>query len=191
MQIRDRIRELRRVPARELRPHPRNWRTHSDRQRDVLRGVLAEVGYADALLARELPDGSLELIDGHLRAETTPEMLVPVLVLDVDEAEAAKLLATLDPLASLAGSSRDVLAEILAETTTNNGALQTMWDELLVMPAAEFPPDEAPPDQQHERPAVEIPELYQLLVECADEAEQQALFEELSTRGLKLRVVSL
>ena len=53
MQIRDRIRELRRVPARELRPHPRNWRTHSDRQRDVLRGVLAQVGYADALLARE------------------------------------------------------------------------------------------------------------------------------------------
>jgi len=191
MQIRDRIRELRRVPARELRPHPRNWRTHSDRQRDVLRGVLAEVGYADALLARELADGSLELIDGHLRAETTPEMLVPVLVLDVDETEAAKLLATLDPLANLAGMNRDVLAEVLAETTTDNAAVQTLWDELLAATASELPPGEALPEPEKVRPSVEIPELYQLLVECADEAEQQSLYEELSERGLKLRVVSL
>ncbi len=191
MQIRDRIRELRRVPARELRPHPRNWRTHSDRQRDVLRGVLAEVGYADALLARELSDGSLELIDGHLRAETTPEMLVPVLVLDVDESEAAKLLATLDPLANLAGMDRDVLAEILAETTTDNAAMQTLWDELLATTMTELPPAESLPDAEKVRPLVEIPELYQLLVDCADEAEQQALYEELSERGLKIRVVSL
>jgi hypothetical protein len=179
------------VPARELRPHTRNWRTHSDRQRDVLRGVLAEVGYADALLVRELTDGSLELIDGHLRAETTPEMLVPVLVLDVDEAEAAKLLATLDPLANLAGADRDMLAEILAETTTDNGALQTLWDELLAATTPELPPAEMLPDAEKVRPSVEIPELHQLLVDCADEAEQQTLYEELHERGLKIRVVSL
>ncbi len=46
MQIRDRIRELRRVPARELRPNPRNWRTHPDGAARRLRGLLAEVGYA-------------------------------------------------------------------------------------------------------------------------------------------------
>ena len=39
------------------------------------------------------------LVDGHLRAETTPDAIVPVLVLDVDEAEADKILLTLDPLA--------------------------------------------------------------------------------------------
>ena len=106
MQIRDRIKELRRVPVSKLRPHPRNWRTHPDAQRDALRGVLAEVGYADALLARELADGSLQLIDGHLRAETTPEAVVPVLVLDVDEAEADKILLTHDPLAAMAAVVR-------------------------------------------------------------------------------------
>ena len=92
--IRDRIKELRRVPAAQLRPNPRNWRTHSPQQRDALQGILAEVGYAGALLARELADGSLELIDGHLRAETTPDAMVPVLVLDVNEAEANLILAT-------------------------------------------------------------------------------------------------
>jgi hypothetical protein len=42
--------------------------------------------------ARELPDGRLQLIDGHLRAETTLDDVVPVLVLDVIEEEADKLL---------------------------------------------------------------------------------------------------
>ncbi len=100
MKIRDRIKELRRVKASELFASPRNWRTHPQAQQDALRGVLAEVGYADALLARELPDGGLELIDGHLRAETTPDQEVPVLVLDVDQDEANKLLTVLDPLAT-------------------------------------------------------------------------------------------
>ena len=42
------------------------------------------------------------LIDGHLRAETTPDSEVPVLVLDVTAEEADKILLTLDPLAAMA-----------------------------------------------------------------------------------------
>ncbi len=90
MRIRDRIVELRRVPANELRPNPKNWRTHPKAQEEALRGILAEVGYADALLARETPAG-LQIIDGHMRAETTPDQEVPVLVLDLNEEEADKL----------------------------------------------------------------------------------------------------
>ena len=73
MKIRDRVKELRRVRAGELRPHPKNWRTHPAAQRDALRGVLAEIGYADALLARELPDGTLELA-GHGWGENIAEI---------------------------------------------------------------------------------------------------------------------
>ncbi len=107
MHIRDRIKELRRVRASDLRPNPRNWRTHPAVQQDALRGLLAEVGYADALLARELADGTLMLVDGHLRAETTPDAVVPVLVLDLSEAEADKVLLTLDPLAGMATTSSE------------------------------------------------------------------------------------
>ena len=52
--FRDRIVELRRVPARELIANPRNWRRHPARQAAALRGVLEEVGYADALVCGEL-----------------------------------------------------------------------------------------------------------------------------------------
>ncbi|MBX3377522.1 MAG: DNA modification methylase [Phycisphaeraceae bacterium] len=130
MHIKDRIRELRRVRACQLKPNPRNWRTHPKAQREALQGLLAEVGFADALLARELEDGSLELIDGHLRAETTPEMDVPVLVLDVTEAEANVLLASIDPLAALAGADAQKLEELLSSVATSNDAVQAMLDRL-------------------------------------------------------------
>lgn len=130
MQIRNRVRELRRVKAAELVPNPRNWRTHPQAQQDALRGILAEVGYADALLARELPDGTLMLVDGHLRAETTPEQEVPVLVLDIDEAEADKLLLSLDPLAALAETNASSLDALLREVNTGSEGLQQMYSDL-------------------------------------------------------------
>ena len=76
MNIRYRIKELRRVRAGDLRPHPKNWRTHPEEQQNALRGILAEVGIADALLVRETPEG-LQLIDGHLRTDTAPDALWP------------------------------------------------------------------------------------------------------------------
>lgn len=116
--IRDRIVELRRVRAGELQPNPRNWRRHPKRQREALRALLSEVGFADAILARQLEDGSLEIVDGHLRQSMDAEAIVPVLILDVDEAEADKLLATLDPLASMAIADPEALRALLVSVET-------------------------------------------------------------------------
>ena len=130
MKLRNRITGLRMVRASELRPNPRNWRKHPQAQQDALRGVLAEIGYADALIARELPDGSLELVDGHLRAETTPDTEVPVLVTDLDEHEAAKVLATLDPLAAMAEADPAALDALLRDVQTSSEAVATMLEGL-------------------------------------------------------------
>ena len=129
MQIRDRIKELRRVKASDLLPNPKNWRTHPVAQQDALRGVLAEVGYADALIARETPDG-LMLVDGHLRAETTPDSDVPVLILDINEAEADLMLATLDPLAAMAGRDEERVSELLAMVSTDNEGVRSLLANL-------------------------------------------------------------
>lgn len=133
MKIRDRIRELRRVKASELLPNPKNWRTHPKHQRDALQGLLAEIGFANALVARETANG-LMLIDGHLRAETAPGSLVPVLILDVNEAEADKLLATLDPLAAMAGTDSEALTALLHNVTSGNAAVQEMLSGILEPP---------------------------------------------------------
>jgi len=123
MKIKDRIRELRRVPASQLVTNPKNWRNHSAEQTNVLQGLLTEIGLSNALLARELPTGELMLIDGHLRAKTVGEELVPVLVLDVTEAEADKLLATLDPLAAMATADTTYYQNLIAGVQTNNTAI--------------------------------------------------------------------
>jgi hypothetical protein len=186
MKIRNRIKELRRVKAGLLRPHPRNWRTHPAAQQDALRGVLAEIGYADALLARELPDGTLELIDGHLRAEITPEAEVPVLIVDLDDVEAAKLLALHDPLAAMAETDEAMFAELLADVETQSEAVQRLLDGMLGEPGVspESEPDPTPPD-------VDIPDAYQVVVECADEDQQRNVFERLTAEGLKCRLLTL
>jgi len=127
MKIRDRITELRRVRARDLRPNPRNWRTHPPPQVRALRALLDEIGYADVLIARELPDGSLELIDGHLRAkESAPDDLLPVVIVDVTEAEADKLLATLDPLAAMTEVDTRRLKELLERVRSDDEAVQEL-----------------------------------------------------------------
>jgi hypothetical protein len=130
MQIRDRVKELRRVRAGDLAPNPRNWRPHPEAQQNALRGVLAEIGYADALLVRELPDGRLEIVDGHMRAETTPDEIVPVLILDLDNLEADKLMLVLDPLAAMAEANSQSLASLLGEIETQSPAIQKMLDDL-------------------------------------------------------------
>ncbi len=158
MKLRDRIKELRRVKASEILPNPANWRTHPKAQQDAMRGILAEVGIADALLVRETPAG-LQLIDGHLRADVSPDSEWPVLVLDVDEKEAAKLLATFDPLSAMAETDPEKLKELLRQIDVDSEALQQMLAELadeagLQDDGVEIIEDEvpAPPDEATTQP---------------------------------------
>lgn len=183
MKIRDRVKELRRVRASDLAPHPKNWRTHSRYQRDVLRGVLNEIGMAGALLARELPDGSLQLVDGHLRAETTPSMIVPVLVLDLNDAEAEKMLLTHDPLASLAGVDDARLGELLGGVETRSKAVSEMFAKLAreIEDGGELPT----------LPDVEIKPSYQVVVEVDGEAQQREVYERMRAEGFRCRVLTL
>lgn len=183
MKVRDRVKELRRVRAGDLKPHPKNWRTHSRHQQDVLRGVLKEVGMAGALLARELPDGSLQLVDGHLRAGTVPCALVPVLVLDLDDDEAEKVLLTHDPLASLAGVDGARLGELLGTAQTQSNAV----GEMLAKLAREVEDGDALP-----APAdIEIKPSYQVVVEVDGEAQQREVYERMRAEGFRCRVLTL
>ena len=130
MQIRDRIKELKRVKASELVDHAQNWRLHPESQKKALQGVLNDIGFADAVLVRELGDGRYGIIDGHCRKELSGDSDIPVLVLDVDEKEAKKILATLDPLSSMAEMDSVALSSLLAEIETSNADVQSLLDNL-------------------------------------------------------------
>jgi hypothetical protein len=87
------------------------------------------------------------LIDGHLRAETIGEEVVPVLILDVNEIEADKILATLDPLAALAEKDAEQLASLLSGLVEQQDKLASLvWADYEIEPLLSA--DWSPPQKE-------------------------------------------
>ena len=141
--IRNRIKSHRRVRAGDLVPHELNFRLHPDQQKAALQALYQEVGFARSLLAYELPDGRLKLIDGHLRRNLDPDMEVEVEVLDVTEEEARTLLLSIDPLAALAHTQDQLHLRLLELAPPVPADLQAAWQTLA---AAGQPPPPPPRD---------------------------------------------
>ena len=187
MSVRDRILDFRRVPAGELVVHPRNWREHPPQQAAALEGVLAEIGYADALLVRQRSDGRLEIIDGHLRAAITPQQLVPVLLLDVTAEEADKILLTHDPLAALATANGPLLAELIASVDFDSEAVRTMLAGLTESLITVRKPDSV---TQTDSSSL-LERSFQVAIECTDESQQEQLFRRLTHEGYTCRLLTM
>ena len=185
--LKNRIIDHRRVRAAELKPHPRNARTHPPAQRAALNAILAEVGLARSVLAyvadadKHLGDAApLTLIDGHLRQEELRQAEVEVEVLDVTDAEADKLLLTIDPLARLAEYDAELLARLRESVETESNDLAALWASLAERDAAVL-------DELRRRggPEKDVPEEFFVLVRCADEKEQVALLNRFRKEGLE------
>src|SRR5205085_12374851 len=114
--------------AGDLVPHEWNFRVHPALQRAALRTLYEQIGFARSLLAYELPDGRLKLLDGHLRRDLEPDMEVDVEVLDVNDDEARALLLSIDPLAALAQTQEQLHQRLLDLTPTISPELQAAWE---------------------------------------------------------------
>ena len=189
--FRDRVRELRREPAGLLRPHPRNWRRHPAEQSAALEAVLEEVGFAGAVLARECADGTLELIDGHLRAATAADAEVPVLIVDLDEREAELLLAVHDPLAALAATDAATLAALRDRTEAERAEVCDLIDGVLAAAKRTAATIASAAATNDAPPPLAWREAYQIVVECRDEPEQRALYDRLVAEGRACRLIML
>jgi hypothetical protein len=179
--IRNRIKEHRRVRAGDLIPHEFNFRLHPEVQASALRALYREVGFARSLLAYELADGRLKLIDGHLRRDVDPDMEVEVEVLDVSDEEARVLLLSIDPLAELAQQQQQLverLEELVPEVPED---LRAAWEA-----TAQAALEPAPPEsQQHEA----LVEQYLVLITCKNEAEQRDLLRRFTAEGLPCKAL--
>ncbi len=163
-------------------PHEWNFRTHPALQHAALEALYQEVGFARSLLAYELPDGRLKLVDGHLRRDLTPDMEVEVEILDVTEEEAHKLLLSIDPLAALAEQQEQLRARLLELTPTPSPELEAAWHA----------------STEAYRQAVEkgngwgaeaLAEQWYVLVTCRDEQQQVELLGRFKEEGLECKAV--
>lgn len=174
--LRNRIKTHRRVRFGDLVPHELNPRLHPDHQRAALEQLYQEIGFARSLLAFELPDGRLKLIDGHLRASLTPDDILDVEVLDVTEDEARVLLLSIDPLAELVNYDAQLLDRLRQSAEADSRAVQMIWnacreeEKAAAKPAAE---KEIPQNQ------------FFILIACSNEEEQVELLERFTKEGFK------
>ena len=122
---------------------------HPREQQAALAGALAEVGWVGQVLVNRTTG---HVVDGHLRVElaiSRAEPSVPVLYVELTEAEEQLVLATLDPLAAMATAEKDALAALLAGLDTDDAALARMLGELAdehgIHRATLGDPDDIPP----------------------------------------------
>jgi DNA modification methylase len=149
-----------------LLANPANWRLHPKEQQDALAGVLSEVGWVQDIIVNRR---SGHVVDGHLRislALREAARSVPVVYVDLDPAEEALILATLDPLAAMATTDEAKLAELLADITLPDEAELEGLAALLASLGPDEPmtgltdPDDAPAPS--EDPYVKAGDLWTL-----------------------------
>ena len=143
--FKNRVKELRYVDVREIAEHPGNWRDHPGIQADAMRGILGEIGIADALLAYESAraGGKLVLIDGHLRKNLAPGVW-PVLVVDLDDDEASYALATHDPVAAMALTDKAAWVALRESIAVSDEAVAAMLADVGELPPELRPAEEEP-----------------------------------------------
>src|SRR5262245_5739983 len=180
--IRNRIKAHRRVRAGDLVPHEFNFRLHPEMQKAALQALYQEVGFARSLLAYELPDGRLKLIDGHLRRDLDPDMEVDVEVLDVTDEEARVLLLSIDPLAALAESQEQIYQRLLELAPPVPEEVQAAWRAAAEASLASI-------DQGSGEDVAEGPEQYLVLIKCRDEKQQGELLARLHGEGLECKAL--
>lgn len=131
----------------ELEENPSNWRKHPEAQVQGLEAVIADVGWAGALLYNEATG---RLIDGHARKKLPAELAVdgkiPVLVGSWTEDQERLILATLDPLAGMAEADIVALAELLEGVQSDDERIASLLasigeDQIGIQPDApeDFP----------------------------------------------------
>lgn len=112
-----------RTPA-ELEDNPSNWRQHPEAQTAGLEAVIADVGWAGALLYNEETG---RLIDGHARKKLPADLAVdgrvPVLVGSWTEEQEKLILATLDPIAGMAEADVQALASLLGAIESEDASI--------------------------------------------------------------------
>ncbi len=136
---------------RKLVPHPDNWRRHGAGQQRALASVLGEVGLVQSVIVNRITN---HLLDGHLRAELAlaqGQPTIPVVYVELSEAEERVILASLDPIAAMAGADREKLQELLASIQSEDEQMRDLLEQIARLERIELPgvqglvdPDEVP-----------------------------------------------
>lgn len=118
----------------QLLANPGNWRVHPKYQQDALKGVLDSVGWVQNVMVNKITG---HVVDGHLRVALALRhdvTEVPVVYVELSEAEENLVLATLDPITGLAVADSQKLDDLLRDVQSDDAAIQQMLSDLAMKP---------------------------------------------------------
>lgn len=114
----------------QILANPLNWRSHPALQQDAMLEVLDTVGLVQSVVVNKRTG---HLVDGHLRVQLAmrrDEQSLPVVYVDLSEDEEKLVLATMDPLASMASADKDKLSELLGGLDVFDDKLSKMLESV-------------------------------------------------------------
>ncbi len=144
--------ETRDVPITDLRPYPGNARVHA---KAVLEESAGANGQYRSVVARTMPDGTLQLLAGHGTTEAFASIgagTLRVEIVEADDAEARRIVLVDNRANDLAGYDDGLLAELLRASPDLDGTgyervdVDTLIADLLKASRADqaSDPDDAP-----------------------------------------------
>ena len=169
----------------ELIPYVNNSRTHSDEQVAQIASSIKEFGWTNPILV----DGKNGIIAGHgrlLAARKLGHKEVPTIELsELTDAQKRAYIIADNKLALNAGWDDEVLKLEIQQLSDLNFDLTLLgFDEVELAKMFDEVVDEEPEGENYQ-------EVFNIIVECSNEAEQEKIFNRLDSEGYKCRVQSL
>lgn len=111
-QWRNRIIGYDQVAPAELEANPGNPRLHGDTQRTAMSAVLDDVGFVAPIVVNKR---TMRIIDGHMRTDLVASRggNIPVVYVDLTDAEEAEILAVMDPIGAMATYDPEATAALI------------------------------------------------------------------------------
>lgn len=151
--------------ADQLLANPANWRIHPKYQQDALSGVLSEIGWVQNIIVNKTTG---HVVDGHMRAAVaiSKGAQVPVTYVELTDDEEKLILATLDPIGTLAATDGEKLADLIRDlegqalpvSDDSQAILDDLADDTPVPYAGDLQPLDVvyPTDNEYDIPVLDI-----------------------------------
>ena len=168
-----------------LTPDPDNARKHARKSIDAIKRSLKQFGQVDPLIVDA--EGIVRAGNGRLVALLElKEPRARVLRIPLSGAKAKAFAIAHNQTATLSTWDDAKLAEALAEVQNLDGLDETITG----FTAAEIDKLLEPPEDPADAEDVEVPEVWQIVVTCRDEAEQERVYTQLKQEGVACRLSS-
>ena len=173
----------------DLIPYARNSRTHSDAQVAQIAASVREFGWTNPVLV----DGENGIIAGHGRVLAARKLgmeEVPCIELaGLSDTQRRAYIIADNKLALNGGWDDELLALELGELHAADFDMALLGFDAGELSAAMGLDEELDGDAPKIDEGIDYKEKFAIIVECADEAEQQATFERLDSMGFTCKVL--